>query len=155
REDRDRPRARRRRGGFRPEADGGRRPPRGRGRRPPRRDLRFSRVGLAARGRRPGAGGRLRGKTLMRARRCGQGWLGGGVWIAVSIIHLAAGCAPKASTRSDVVRPVKTAVVTAGEEAHVRSFPGKAEASKKVELAFQVSGLLVKFPVKEGQKVAK
>jgi RND family efflux transporter MFP subunit len=29
------------------------------------------------------------------------------------------------------------------------------EASKKVELAFQVSGLLVKFPVKEGQRVAK
>ena len=34
-------------------------------------------------------------------------------------------------------------------------FPGKAEASKKVELAFQVSGLLVKLPVKEGQKVTK
>jgi RND family efflux transporter MFP subunit len=54
-----------------------------------------------------------------------------------------------------VVRPVKTAVVTAGEEPHVRSFPGKVEASKKVELAFQVPGLLVKLPVKEGQKVAK
>jgi RND family efflux transporter MFP subunit len=37
----------------------------------------------------------------------------------------------------------------------VRSFPGKVEASKKVELAFQVPGLLVKLPVKEGQRVAK
>jgi RND family efflux transporter MFP subunit len=46
-------------------------------------------------------------------------------------------------------------VVTAGEEPHVRAFPGRAEASKKVELAFQVPGLLVKLPVKEGQKVAK
>jgi RND family efflux transporter MFP subunit len=46
-------------------------------------------------------------------------------------------------------------VVAAGGEPHVRSFPGKVEASKRVELAFQVPGLLVKFPVKEGQKVAK
>jgi RND family efflux transporter MFP subunit len=46
-------------------------------------------------------------------------------------------------------------VVAAGEEPHVRSFPGKAEASKRVELAFQVPGLLVQLPVKEGQKIAK
>jgi RND family efflux transporter MFP subunit len=46
-------------------------------------------------------------------------------------------------------------LVAAGAEPHVRSFPGKVEASKKVELAFQVPGLLVKLPVKEGQTVAK
>jgi RND family efflux transporter MFP subunit len=46
-------------------------------------------------------------------------------------------------------------VVAAGGEPHVRSFPGKVEASKRVELAFQVSGLLVKLPVKEGQKITK
>jgi len=46
-------------------------------------------------------------------------------------------------------------VVSAGEDTRVRSFPGKVEASKKVELAFQVSGLIVKLPVKEGQRVAK
>jgi RND family efflux transporter MFP subunit len=46
-------------------------------------------------------------------------------------------------------------VVVAGEEPHVRTFPGKVEASRKAELAFQVSGLLVSLPVKEGQKVAK
>jgi RND family efflux transporter MFP subunit len=45
-------------------------------------------------------------------------------------------------------------VVAAGGETHVRSFPGKVEASKKVELAFQVPGLLVSLPVKEGQKVS-
>ena len=37
----------------------------------------------------------------------------------------------------------------------MRSFPGKVEASRKAELAFQVPGLLVKLPVKEGQNVAK
>ena len=46
-------------------------------------------------------------------------------------------------------------VVVPGGETHVRSFPGKVEASKKVELAFQASGLLVKLPVKEGQRVAR
>ncbi|MBV8270234.1 MAG: biotin/lipoyl-binding protein [Planctomycetaceae bacterium] len=37
----------------------------------------------------------------------------------------------------------------------MRSFPGKVEASKKVELAFRVPGLLVKLPVREGQSIAK
>src|SRR5262245_49094156 len=67
----------------------------------------------------------------------------------------AAGCGPDAATRPEVIRPVKTMVVAAGGQPHVRSFPGKVEASKRVELAFQVSGLLVKLPVKEGQRVAK
>jgi multidrug efflux pump subunit AcrA (membrane-fusion protein) len=46
-------------------------------------------------------------------------------------------------------------VVAAGEEPHVRSFSGKVEASRAVELAFQVPGLLIKLPVKEGQKVSR
>jgi RND family efflux transporter MFP subunit len=46
-------------------------------------------------------------------------------------------------------------VVAVGDEAHVRSFPGKVEAARKVELAFQVPGLLVNFPVRKGQNVAK
>jgi RND family efflux transporter MFP subunit len=37
----------------------------------------------------------------------------------------------------------------------VRIFPGKVEASRKVELAFQVPGILVKLPVREGQRVTK
>src|SRR5262249_22021923 len=74
---------------------------------------------------------------------------------ALAISLLAAGCSPPASTQADVARPVKTMVVTAGGEPHVRLFPGKAEASKKVELAFQVPGLLVQLPVREGQRVAK
>ncbi len=69
--------------------------------------------------------------------------------------YLAAGCSPPASTRPEVIRPVKTIVVSAGGEPHVRAFPGKVEASKKVELAFQVPGLMIELPVREGQKVAK
>jgi RND family efflux transporter MFP subunit len=46
-------------------------------------------------------------------------------------------------------------VVSAGGEPRVRVFPGKVEASKKAELAFQVPGLLVELPVKEGDRVAE
>jgi len=42
-------------------------------------------------------------------------------------------------------------LVETGDRSLARTFPGKVEASKTVELAFQVPGLLVKLPVKEGQ----
>ncbi|MCI0333954.1 MAG: efflux RND transporter periplasmic adaptor subunit [Planctomycetes bacterium] len=74
---------------------------------------------------------------------------------ALSVTCLAAGCSPEAPPASEAIRPVKTMVVAAGEDVRVRSFPGKVEASRRVELAFQVPGLLVKLPVKEGQQVAK
>ena len=46
-------------------------------------------------------------------------------------------------------------VVAAGGNAIVRSFPGKVEASRMVDLAFQVPGVLAKIPVREGEKVSK
>jgi RND family efflux transporter MFP subunit len=84
-----------------------------------------------------------------------RGGVGGFAPAALSILLLAAGCSPKDSGHSDAVRPVKTMVVSGGGEPQVRSFPGKVEASKKVELAFLVSGKLEKLPVREGQPVAK
>jgi RND family efflux transporter MFP subunit len=91
----------------------------------------------------------------MNARTQTSRGLGVGMPIALSLLVLVAGCSLDAPTGPEVVRPVKTMVVTGGGESHVRSFPGKVEASKKVELAFQVPGLLASLPVKEGQKVAK
>jgi RND family efflux transporter MFP subunit len=67
----------------------------------------------------------------------------------------AAGCTPPPPAQADLIRPVKTLVLTAGEPTQTRAFPGKVDAANRVQLAFQVSGLLVKLPVKEGQKVAK
>ena len=75
--------------------------------------------------------------------------------LTLSIICLAIGCSRQTETRSEAARPVKTMVVTAGDEPLVRTFPGRVEASKSVDLAFQVPGLLIKLPVKEGQSVAK
>jgi RND family efflux transporter MFP subunit len=66
-----------------------------------------------------------------------------------------AGCSSTSEERPEVARPVKTFVVTGGEDLRIRSFPGTVEASKRVELAFQVAGLLIDFPVKEGQAITK
>jgi membrane fusion protein, multidrug efflux system len=67
--------------------------------------------------------------------------------VALSAICLATGCSRPEQTRSEAARPVKTMLVTAANQPLVRTFPGKVEASKSVELAFQVPGLLVKLPV--------
>ncbi len=91
----------------------------------------------------------------MSARSYGFSKLGRPFSIIISIVNLAAGCSQQASPSSVVVRPVKTMVVVAGEEPRVRSFPGRVEASKRVELAFQVPGLLSKLPIREGQNVTQ
>ena len=77
----------------------------------------------------------------MNTRICLGGAFYRSLSMALSILVLASGCSRKAPTPTEaVVRPVKTMVVAAGAESNVRTFPGRVEASNKVELAFQVSG---------------
>ena len=78
-----------------------------------------------------------------------------GLPVATSIVCLFVGCSSHQPTASEEPRPVKTMVVTAGDKPTVRSFPGRVEASKMVDLAFQVSGVLVRLPFREGEKVSK
>jgi len=100
--------------------------------------------------RRPG-----RNEGLVNTKICLEGAFYRNLSMALSILVLASGCSRKAPTPTEaVVRPVKTMVVSAGAESKIRTFPGRVEASNKVELAFQVSGTLVNLPVREGQKVA-
>jgi RND family efflux transporter MFP subunit len=89
----------------------------------------------------------------MKANRHGSMWLYGSAIIPLSIVGPFLGCSHPSQSNAEAVRPVKTMVVVAGDDSHVRSFPGRVEASRRVELAFQVPGLLVKLPVREGQKV--
>lgn len=77
-----------------------------------------------------------------------------GMLLVVLAGGLAAGCTEPPPPPAESVRPVKTLVVTVGEETRQRTFPGRVEASRRVELAFQVPGVLAKLPVKEGQRVA-
>ena len=75
--------------------------------------------------------------------------------VTLSIVSVATGCARSGSSRSENVHPGKTISVAAGSTLEVRTFAGRVDPSKEVELAFQVAGVLVNLPVKEGQKVAK
>lgn len=68
----------------------------------------------------------------------------------------AGGCSqPPPRATADFIRPVKTGIVTAGGEPRERLLPGTVEASRRVELAFQVPGVLAQLPIREGQAVRK
>ncbi|MBX3026874.1 efflux RND transporter periplasmic adaptor subunit [bacterium] len=69
------------------------------------------------------------------------------------ILALTAGCTQPAKPVAEPVRPVKTSLVTAGGAARERLLPGTVEASRRVELAFQVPGIIAQLPVREGQAV--
>jgi RND family efflux transporter MFP subunit len=75
--------------------------------------------------------------------------------LVLSAICLAVACSSQDSIEPEQPRPVKTMVVAAGDDPHLRVFPGRVEASKKVDLAFQVPGLLLELPRKEGDRVRK
>lgn len=78
-----------------------------------------------------------------------------GVSMGLLVLALAAGCSRTEAPPREPVRPVKTMVVGPGPETNERAFSGRVEASRQVQLAFQVPGLLVSLPVREGQTVAK
>ena len=54
-----------------------------------------------------------------------------------------------------VVRPLKTMVIKSPFDAVGRKYPGRVGPNERVSLAFQVSGQLVEFNVKNGQEVKK
>jgi hypothetical protein len=60
---------------------------------------------------------------VMNSRSCGRKRLGRAVPFALAIALLASECSPEALRDSDAARPVKTMIVAAGGESHVRSFP--------------------------------
>lgn len=75
--------------------------------------------------------------------------------IGLLILGLVYGCSSVEPPESEIIRPVRTEVVTIGEDVRLRSFPGTVEASRRVELAFRVPGLLETLSVKEGDRVSK
>ncbi len=77
--------------------------------------------------------------------------------LPVSLIlasSLLIGCGKKDAVEAEpVVQPVKV-VTVGGERSELsRDLPGTVRSSKRVNLAFQVQGRLVEFPMKEGQEV--
>ena len=74
--------------------------------------------------------------------------------ILIVILGLGVGCQKaEDDAPQEVARPVKTIKIGAGEIGGVRYFPGRIEASRRVELSFRVPGRVYKLPVKEGDDV--
>lgn len=68
---------------------------------------------------------------------------------------LAQSCSRGEPTRGEPVRPVKSFVVQPLAPTESRSFSGRIVAAQEPDLAFQVSGLLARFPAREGQRLRK
>ena len=64
------------------------------------------------------------------------------------------GCDEPPAPREEVVRPIKTFTVQENVQ-RTRTYAGQIAAGRAAELAFEVPGKLVEFPVKEGQEVAE
>jgi multidrug efflux system membrane fusion protein len=78
-------------------------------------------------------------------------------WVFASLPVFLMACEKKVEEKAErsVVRPIKMMTVVSGQETLKRSFPGKVRASKRVDLAFQVSGPLIELSIEEGQGVEK
>jgi RND family efflux transporter MFP subunit len=72
-----------------------------------------------------------------------------------AVVFMLSACSRPPEASTELIRPVRTLVVAGGEDTGTRTFPGRVDASKQVELTFQVPGLLVDLPVREGQRVAQ
>jgi RND family efflux transporter MFP subunit len=68
---------------------------------------------------------------------------------------LLAGCGKEEERHAapEPVRPAKTVLIGDAATGGLRSFPGRVDASRRVELSFSVPGKLQELPVKEGQEV--
>ena len=73
----------------------------------------------------------------------------------LSMVSLSAACSRQETDRPETIRPVKTIAVAGATEPDTHTFPGRVDASRQVELVFQVPGVLVHLPVKEAQRVTK
>ena len=80
----------------------------------------------------------------------------GGLPLCAIVGLLAAGCseAPEAPLEPPV-RPAKLMVAKAAEPTRTISLPAVIEASATADVAFQMSGLIVAVPVREGQTIAE
>ncbi len=96
---------------------------------------------------------RLRGKLPQPGRLVlTAGTLAAGTLLALPLL-LSAGEQPAAAPERSV--PVKTFTVRAQDADPSRSFPGKVRASKRVNLSFELDGVLVDLPLTEGTLVRK
>ena len=74
--------------------------------------------------------------------------------LALPCLLLFAGCSePPPAGQREIVQPAKVLIIGAGAGPEIRRFPGTVRAAQRVDLAFQVAGRLIEFPVREGQQI--
>ncbi|GBC61330.1 efflux RND transporter periplasmic adaptor subun it [Desulfonema ishimotonii] len=79
--------------------------------------------------------------------------------VCVLPVMFCAGCNEAVGNEKDaaeeIIRPVRAVKLTDVEMSGTRSFPGRAEAVREVNLAFEVAGTLVERQVNKGDRVTK
>jgi multidrug efflux system membrane fusion protein len=77
--------------------------------------------------------------------------------LGVAALAMAAGlgaCAEEAVEPEPVVRPIKMLTV-GGASAGTREYPGRLRAGQQADMAFEVSGRIVEFVLREGQRASQ
>lgn len=74
---------------------------------------------------------------------------------ALATLVLLAACSEEAPPPEPVVRPVKMVEFASSAGTTEIDYPGRVQAAERSELAFEVAGRIVEFPVNEGQEIAK
>ncbi|MEE8131129.1 MAG: efflux RND transporter periplasmic adaptor subunit [Vicinamibacterales bacterium] len=74
---------------------------------------------------------------------------------AVVVAVLAVACEQPVPDPVDVVRPVKMLELAAGQSEQPLEYPGRIAATRQVEIAFEVGGLITELPVTQGELVQR
>ena len=75
--------------------------------------------------------------------------------IAIALAAAVAACSKEPPPPAPAVRPIKIFEVADAGAGTVREFPGEISAAHNDDIAFEVSGKIIEFPVKESQRVER
>ena len=75
--------------------------------------------------------------------------------VAFSLLLSACGSDNKKESKTVVIRPVKTIIVKAENNAIKKTYAALVTATQQIDLSFRVSGKLQELPIKNGMKVKK
>jgi RND family efflux transporter MFP subunit len=76
-------------------------------------------------------------------------------FLALCLGFSAMGCESEPPPERPVVQSVKILTIGEARPGTVREYPGTISAAQRADLAFEVPGRMIDFPVKEGDEVAK
>jgi RND family efflux transporter MFP subunit len=74
---------------------------------------------------------------------------------ALSVVTCVVGCAGETQPPPPPVQPVKMLTIGEADSGAVREYPGTVSAAQRADLAFEVPGRMIAFPVDEGDEVAE